>query len=83
MTLERYILLWNFFVFYDYRECYRALLYIGYDRKLEECFIVTRGKSTYSDLLKIKERKIYSILFIDDKEYSGYVGSLFGRNSIE
>lgn len=65
------------FTLLDYRACYRALLYIGYDRKLDECFSVSRSKKTYSDLLKIKERKTYSILFVEDDEHSIYLKGLF------
>lgn len=83
IDLERFTLLWQLFAFINYRECYRALLYIGYDRKLEDCFIVTRGKTTYSDLLKLKERKIYSILFVDDKDYSSSYSTLFENSKEE
>jgi hypothetical protein len=80
LTLERFILLWHLFTLINYRECYRALLYIGYDRKLEECFCVSRGKKSYSDLLKLKDRKIYSILFVDDKDYAPYINGLFEKS---
>ncbi len=54
ISLERFICLWHMYAILDYRGCYRALLYIGYDRKLDECFSVVRGKSRYSDLVKIR-----------------------------
>lgn len=80
LSLERFILLWHLFTFMNYRECYRALLYIGYDRRLQECFSVCRGKKTYADLLKLKQRKIYSILFVDDKEYTPYYNNFFEKS---
>lgn len=64
LTLERFIYLWHLFTVLDYRECYRALLYIGYDRKLDQCFNVIQKKKKYSDLLKIKDKNDYNILFI-------------------
>lgn len=67
------------FAVLDYRGCYRALLYIGYDRKLDECFSVVRGKSRYSDLLRIRERRTYSILLVEDEQHSQLLGPLFGR----
>lgn len=76
------MLLWHLFTFLNYRECYRALLYIGYDRRLEECFTISRGKKTYSDLLQLKERNIYSVLLVDHKDYSAFTNPLF-EGSIE
>ena len=55
------------FVLLDYRECYRALLYLGYDRRVEECFEVTRGKRTYADLLRLKDRDTFCLLFVDSE----------------
>lgn len=74
------MLLWHLFTFLNYRECYRALLYIGYDRRLEDCFCISRGKKSYSDLLKLRDRNIYSILVVDDKEYSPFINQLFDKS---
>jgi hypothetical protein len=74
------MLLWHMFTFLNYRECYRALLYIGYDRNLEECFTINRGKKSYSDLLKLRERRIYSILIVEDKDYAPYINPLFEKS---
>jgi hypothetical protein len=77
LTLERFIYLWHLFAVLDYRQCYRALLYIGYDCKLDQCFNVTQKKKKYSDLLKIKERNHYNILFIANEEYSHCINPFF------
>lgn len=74
------MLLWHLFTFLNYRECYRALLYIGYDRRLEECFCISRGKKSYSDLLKLRDRNIYSILVVDDKDYVPFINQLFDKS---
>ncbi len=74
------MLLWHLFTFLNYRECYRALLYIGYDRRLEECFFISRGKKSYSDLLKLRDRNIYSILVVDDKDYVPFINQLFDKS---
>jgi len=55
------------------------LLYIGYDKKLDECFTILRGKTRYSDLLQIKQRQTYSILLVEDELHSVYLQSLFSE----
>ena len=67
------------FAVMDYRKCYRALLYIGYDRKLEQCFNVTANKKKYSNLIKVKDRKTYNVLFVDGGELRGTNKELFEK----
>lgn len=42
------------FCLLDYRECYRNLLYIGYEGGMDITFKKTRSKKSYTDLLKLK-----------------------------
>jgi hypothetical protein len=69
------------YAFLDYKECYRSLLYIGYEDGLETVFKKVRAKTTYNDLLKLKERKILTILIIENQhdKYGNYLELLFKK----
>jgi hypothetical protein len=69
------------YAFLDYKECYRSLLYIGYEDGLETVFKKVRAKTTYNDLLKLKERKIFTILIIENQhdKYGNYLELLFKK----
>jgi hypothetical protein len=75
--LERFIFLWHLFAVLDYKRCYRALLYIGYDKKLDQCFVSTPDKKKYSNLLKLKERSTYNLLFVDQGHSHHLLAPLF------
>lgn len=67
MTLEKFVLAWTTLAFIDYKECYRSLLYVGFEDGLETVFKKVRAKKTFSDLLKLKERKTFNILIIENQ----------------
>lgn len=69
------------YAFLDYKECYRSLLYIGYEDGLETVFKRVRSKKTYNDLLRLKERKIFTVLIIENNhdKYSNYLELLFKK----
>ena len=71
------------FSFIDYRECYRSLLYIGYEDALEMTFKKIRSKKTYSDLQRLKERKIFTVLIVEkvNDGYENYLSLLF-KNAV-
>ena len=81
ITLQRFILSWSMYALLDYKECYRSLLYIGYEDGLQTVFKKVRPKKTYNDLLKLKERKIFTILIIENNhdKYSNYLELLFKK----
>lgn len=48
------MLAWTMYAFLDYKECYRSLLYIGYEGGLETVYKKVRGKKTLNDITKLK-----------------------------
>jgi hypothetical protein len=54
MTREEFLLAWQLYTTLNYRKCYYDLLYIGYDKSLEETFKVTKNKMTIKNLEMIK-----------------------------
>lgn len=81
ISLERFLLAWTMFALLDYKSCYRSLLYIGFEDGLESVFKRVRSKKTYNDLLKLKERKAFTILIIENSQdkYSDYLSLLFKK----
>lgn len=45
---------WNMYAFMNYKQCYRHLLYIGYEGGLDVTFRKSKSKKTYNDILKLK-----------------------------
>lgn len=68
---------WQLYAFIDYQKCYEDLLYLGYEKQIDETFFVKNKKKTLKNYEKLKENKVYSVLIIESKPYSTYVDSLF------
>ena len=51
---EKFVLGWSLHAFVDYKKCYEDLLYLGYERSMDETFLKKKCKRSYKDFEKLK-----------------------------
>ncbi|CAD8131980.1 unnamed protein product [Paramecium pentaurelia] len=61
ITLIQWLALWNAFSFFNYKDAYKLLNYIGIDIKMADAFKAQNKKDSWYSVQKIVERKVFHI----------------------
>ncbi|CAD8046213.1 unnamed protein product [Paramecium sonneborni] len=64
ITLTLWLSLWNAFSFFNYKDAYKLINYIGIDIKMSEAFIEKNKKDSWSSVQKITERQVFHFAII-------------------
>lgn len=77
IDISDFLLAWHYRAYIDYLECYETLRNIGYNRSLDDSFVVTNSKASWKKMKKTRQRNVISIGIIENEKYSNYIDSLF------
>lgn len=50
INIDHWISMWNAYSYFNYKETYKLLSYIGYDAKLSDCFKECNRKDSWSSI---------------------------------
>ncbi|CAD8126963.1 unnamed protein product [Paramecium sonneborni] len=64
ITLTQWLSLWNAFSFFNYKDTYKLMNYIGIDIKMSDAFKEQNKKDSWSSVKKIIERKVFHFVII-------------------
>ncbi|CAD8044043.1 unnamed protein product [Paramecium primaurelia] len=64
INLTQWLALWNAFSFFNYKDAYKLLSYIGIDIKMSDAFKEQNKKDSWSSVQKIIERRVFHIAII-------------------
>ncbi|CAK72672.1 unnamed protein product (macronuclear) [Paramecium tetraurelia] len=68
ITLTQWLAMWNAFSFFNYKEAYKLLCYIGIEMKLSDTFKEQNKKDSWSSVQKIIDRKVFHIAIVTRKK---------------
>ncbi|CAD8046977.1 unnamed protein product [Paramecium sonneborni] len=64
ITLNQWLAMWNAFSFFNYKEAYKLLCYIGIEIKLSDSFKEQNRKDSWSSVQKNIDRKVFHIAIV-------------------
>ncbi|CAD8138514.1 unnamed protein product [Paramecium pentaurelia] len=69
ITLNQWLAMWNAFSFFNYKEAYKLLCYIGIEIKLSDTFKEQNRKDSWSSVQKNIDRKVFHIAIVTRKKH--------------
>ncbi|CAD8135458.1 unnamed protein product [Paramecium octaurelia] len=64
IDLNQWLALWNAFSFFNYRDTYKLLTYIGIDIKIQDAFTEQNKKDSWGSVQKIIKRRVFHIAIV-------------------
>ncbi|CAK92460.1 unnamed protein product (macronuclear) [Paramecium tetraurelia] len=68
ITLAQWLAMWNAFSFFNYKEAYKLLCYIGIEMKLSDTFKEQNRKDSWVSVQKNIDRKVFHIAIVTRKK---------------
>ncbi|CAD8046810.1 unnamed protein product [Paramecium primaurelia] len=78
INLTQWLAMWNAFSFFNYKEAYKLLCYIGIEIKLSDTFKEQNRKNSWSSVQKSIDRKVFHIAIVTRKKH-GQLEKEFGN----